>query len=344
MGEFIMRIWDLREFRVQINLQSPTQQVRVPIRRVMTPIRGLPNPIRQVVPLISHIRSYPPHRSHLHPPSPSFSSTTLTSLQNTKLSSPTLLLHVMIMSWHRVQHTPSTQHCLSSLDSHDYKLTPECSFSFRHASPHDRPPSASSPWELKVEVTLSHAHSCKFTNWWIESQHPVRHPSTASKYSSKLAQSHPPSVSLNSLNYGLPVHLQTRSITASKCISKLARSRPPSVSPNSLQYCLQVHTIMASTCSSKLARPQHPCLCLNLHDYNLQVRTITASKFISKLVRSWPRSASLSWLDRHFHVHLGLLSSTACSQSRYTVCKSEAIWIHRWEYKLNTWVLIIVER
>jgi len=50
-------------------------------------------------------------------------------------------------SIHRVQHTLSTalKDCLSSLRSHDYELTPECSFSFRRASIHDRPPSASSP-------------------------------------------------------------------------------------------------------------------------------------------------------------------------------------------------------
>jgi len=84
-------------------------------------------------------------------PSLSFSSTTLPSLQNTKLSHFSLSLHVMIMSLHRVQHTPSTgihrvqhtpitastQDCLSSLHSHDSELTPECSFSFRRASLHD---------------------------------------------------------------------------------------------------------------------------------------------------------------------------------------------------------------
>jgi len=51
-------------------------------------------------------------------------------------------------SIHRVQHTPSTastQDCLSSLHSHGYELTPDCSFSFRRASLHDRTPSASSP-------------------------------------------------------------------------------------------------------------------------------------------------------------------------------------------------------
>jgi hypothetical protein len=41
-------------------------------------------------------------------------------------------------SIHRVQHTPSTasiQDCLYSVHSHDYELTPECSFNFRRASP-----------------------------------------------------------------------------------------------------------------------------------------------------------------------------------------------------------------
>jgi len=38
-----------------------------------------------------------------------------------------------------------------------------------------------------------------------------------------------------------------------------------------------------------------------------------------------------------------LLWSTACSQSSYTVCRWVAISIHRWEFKLNTWVLKIVE-
>jgi hypothetical protein len=60
--------------------------------------------------------------------------------------------------------TPSTRDCLSSLHSHDYKLTLVCSFSFRHASLHDRPPSGSSPGELKGKVTLSHSHGCELTN------------------------------------------------------------------------------------------------------------------------------------------------------------------------------------
>jgi len=251
----------LREFRVEVNWPSPIWQVWVLIRRALTPIRGLPNPIREVVPLISHIRSYPPYHSHLHPPSLSFSATTQPSLQNTKLSHSSPSLHDMIMSWHRVQHTPSTastQDCLSSVHSHDCELTPECSFSFRRTSLQDRPPSASSAWALKGEVTLSHSHGCELTNWWIESQHRARRPSIAYKYSSSLTSSRPPSASPNSLDHSLQVHLQTRSITA----SKFARSRPPSASLSSLDPALQVHlwvhSISASKCISELAWSRPP--------------------------------------------------------------------------------------
>jgi len=108
MGGIIMRNWDLREYCVPVNLQSTMKQVRVLIQPVISPIHGLLIPIRPVVPLISHMPSYRPHRSHLHPPSLSFSSTTLPSSQNTKLGHYTLSLPVMIISWHQVQHTPST--------------------------------------------------------------------------------------------------------------------------------------------------------------------------------------------------------------------------------------------
>ena len=103
MGQIIMRIWDLREFCVRVNLASPIQQVPVPIWCVITPIQGLPNLIRQVVPLNSHIRSYSPHRSHLYRPSLSLLSITLPSSQNTKLSHHCLSLNAMIMRWHWVQ-------------------------------------------------------------------------------------------------------------------------------------------------------------------------------------------------------------------------------------------------
>jgi len=99
----------LREFRVQVNLPSLIRQEQVPIRRAITPIRGFPNPIRQVVPLISHINSYAPYRSHLHPHL-SVSSTTPPLSLHTQLRHPSLSLYATIMSYHCVQHTPSTSY------------------------------------------------------------------------------------------------------------------------------------------------------------------------------------------------------------------------------------------
>jgi len=123
---------------------------------------------------------------------------------------------------HRVQHTPctaSTQDCLSSLHSHNYELTPQRTFNLRWASLRDRPPSASSPWEVIGKISLSHSHGYVLTNRWKESQHPAHRPLTAYKLWSKLSRLRPPS----SHDHGRQMH-----------ISKLARSQPPSASPHSL--------------------------------------------------------------------------------------------------------------
>jgi len=282
-------------------------------------------------------------------------------------------------SIHRVLHTPSTastRDCLFSLHSHDQELTPECSFSFRRTSLHDRPLLARSPWALKGKVTLSHSHGCQWTNWWLQSHHSACHPSTASKYSSNIPQYPPPSASHNSLGHGLQVYLETHSITASKCISKvhsisaskcmsqLVRSLPPSPCPNSLCHghrlhlqtrsitaseCisklsplrppsshdrdLQVHLptrwITAPKCISKLGRLRSRSVSLSSLDQGLQVylqiRSVTTSKCISKVARWRPWSVSLSSLDRHYQGLHEFLTSTACSQSRYTVCRWVAI-------------------
>jgi len=221
---------------------------------------------------------------------------------------------------HRLQHTPrtaSTDDCLSSRHSHDYKLTPECSFSLWRASLHDRPPWACSPWELTAKVSLSHSLRCELTTWWIESQHPAHHPSTASKYSSDLARLRPPSshdhghpvylqtckitdskcISPNSLHRGLKVHLQTRSITASKCISEFTHSRTLSASLSSLDLGLQMH---------------------------LQTRSIMAAKWISEFTRSRPPSESPNSLDHGLKVQLSTHTLTASK------CNAEFTWSSSW--------------
>jgi len=122
----MMRNWNVREFLVRVNLPMPIRLEWLPIWCVITLIRGFPNTIRQVVPLISHILSYPPHHSHVHPPSLSFLSTTLPLLQNRKLSHPSLSLYVIIMSWQWVQHTPSTAYTEYSI--HQTQHTPSTEF------------------------------------------------------------------------------------------------------------------------------------------------------------------------------------------------------------------------
>ena len=107
----------------------------------------------------------------------------------------------------------------------------------------------------------------------------------------------PPSTHPNSLDYGLQVHLQTRSIAASKCISKLTQSLPPSASRNSLNRGLQVHLQTRLITASKFTRSWPPSA-------DLQTRSIVASKCISKLARSRPPSASPISLDHGLQVHL----------------------------------------
>jgi len=104
MGQIIMRNWDLREFHVQVNLSCLIRQVRVRIRHVITPIRGIPNRIRQIVPLISHIRSYPLPCSPLQPIS-LFLVHNSTIIKEHKVKSS-----LSISLCHNHQFTPSSAH------------------------------------------------------------------------------------------------------------------------------------------------------------------------------------------------------------------------------------------
>ena len=73
-----------------------------------------------------------------------------------------------------------------------------------------------------------------------------------------------------------------------KCITKPAQSRPPSVYRNSLNYGFQVWTIIASKCISKIA-PSQPRSAFQISlDHGLQVYRQTSSSTASKFARSWP--------------------------------------------------------
>jgi len=163
-----------------------------------------------------------------------------------------------------------------------------------------------------------------------------------SKWISKLARSLPPSVFPNSVDLSLQVHLKTALI--SECISKFTWSRPPSASLDSLDHILQVYvqtpSIPVSKCIYKLPRSWSASLSSPHHGLQvyLQICPITTSKCISKLPWLRPRSVSLNLLDHDFQGHLALPSCTACSDSRYVVCRWVAIWIHRYIDENTNWI------
>jgi len=163
---------------MRVNLPSPIRLVWLPIWDVITPIRGLPNPIRQVIPLICHILSYPPHDSDIHPPSRSSSSTTLPSSQNLMLSHPLALS----MSWSwvdseysicQVHHTPSTVYTEHSI----HRVQHSWSTVYAEYSIHGVPYTPSTAFmEYRIHW-VQHTLSTAYTEYSI---HRVQHtPSTA---------------------------------------------------------------------------------------------------------------------------------------------------------------------
>jgi len=240
-----------------------------------------------------------------------------------------------------------------------------CSFSFWHTSLHNRPPSASSPCDLKGKVTLSHSHGCEVTNWWIESLHLAHRPFTASKYLSNLAPSWPssaspnsldegiqvstittskcifklaplrlPSASLSTLDPGLHVHFQTRSIIASKSIFKLARSRPPS----SQDHDLPVHLTPRSISASKFAWSWPPSASRNLLDHSLQVnpqiRLISISECISKFTRSGPPSVSPYTLDYPGPPRVSPTTLNYCLESASPKTLDHGLGVYLWVHSI----------
>jgi len=171
---------------------------------------------------------------------------------------------------------------------------------------HDRPPSASSPWGLKGEVTLSHSHGCELTNWWIEFRRAVHRP--------------PPSTRPISLDHGLQVHLQTRSTTASKCISEFTRSPSPSATQTrSIKYIFkerrrlygdtgvtEVDRVTGSIYSADSGEDRHHLISIFSH-HTMKIHTLSFPTF--GLTRSvWDLVYPRNCVDPHGRVVSYLLT------------------------------------
>jgi len=167
-------------------------------------------------------------------------------------------------SIHRVQHTPSTAY------------TEDCIHWVLHLSTIHRLPIPASFASLgKPYWTQISKFPWLPGKKWIESQLLSHLPPDLPP-----ADRPPPCTASISIDQGLQVHLQSRSITTSKFISKLAQSRPPSASPNWLYHQLQVDLcVTQSRCPS--ASPmslEHGLQCIS--EFNL----ISACKCISELL------------------------------------------------------------
>jgi len=164
----------------------------------------------------------------------SFSSTTLPSSQNTNLSHPSLSVHAMIMSWHQVQHTPSTAY------------TEYCIHRVLHHPNIDCLPLPASLSSLGRPCCTQFSTFPQLrVNQWIESQLPSCLPPALQP-----PDWPPPSTAPNSLDHGLKVHLHTRSITASQYISEFTQYRSPIASPTSLDHGLKVNLQLRSITAS----------------------------------------------------------------------------------------------
>jgi len=148
-------------------------------------------------------------------------------------------------------------------------------------------------------INSSDSHSYELTNCLIESVHLVSLPSTTaklitSKYNSNLTCVWPPDAFPIPLDHGIREHLS-------------------------------LHRVMASQCTSKVAQFQPSCL----HNHDILVHIHSCIIASSLLPEWWPHSASPISCDSHFQVHLELVSSIGCGQSRHSVCKWIAILILR---------------
>jgi len=158
-----------------------------------------------------------------------------------------------------------------------------------------------------------------------------------SKCISKLARSRPPKVSLNSLNPGCQVYLQTHSITA----WKFARWWPPKSLDYGLELHLWVHSISASKSMSKLARWRPPSTSLSSHNHNvmkqwsshgIEREFVRMSGYGSRSVRKGWEDMKGYWAVRNEIecVDLWMLGKTARNQALGKIA---------WGFRVMRWCL-----
>jgi len=167
--------WNLRDYRVGVNIPALIWLLHILIQQVLSMIWGLLNPNRHVIPVMCYIPLYSPYHSHFHPAS-------------------YFLIHNSTII---VEHKFKTS--ISVCQSHDHELTRSTAYTqftiqwvphppkivylpliftitywtLNVVLPWGLPPSRSTTtsravheW-FKGKVTWSHSHSSKLTNWRI---------------------------------------------------------------------------------------------------------------------------------------------------------------------------------
>jgi len=232
---------------------------------------GLVFAVSGMVNWLTHKILSSPSFSWWFPPSPLFSlflvlNSTITLENEVKSSLSISPCHdqelTLSTSYTQVLHTPSTasaEYCIHRVLHH-----PKIDFLSLPGTPSSLGRACCTQFNKFSQLGI---------NQRIESQLPSR----------LIPELQPPSTSPISLERGLQVHLQTRSITASRCISHLAPSWPPSASPNSHDHSLQVYLQPCSITASKFPWSPPPSESPNSLDHSpqvyLQPRLIMASKF-----------------------------------------------------------------
>jgi len=228
-----MRNWEFREFHVKVNLPFPIWQVWVPIHQLIPSIHGLLNPILQVIPLITHIRLYPPYHYHLDPPSHCVihnstiirEHTVKWSLSISRCHGHWLTLRKASTEYsiHQVQHTPSTAYTKYSFHQVQHTASTTYTEYSIHRVQHTPSPAYTESSIHRVQHTPSpaytessihrvqHSPSTAFTAYSI---HRVQHsPSTAfTEYSIHRVQ-HSPSTAYTKYSIHLVQHTLSTAYT-----------------------------------------------------------------------------------------------------------------------------------